>query len=260
MPSKIVDMGIKERLHFFVWGLIQRLVSPKAKVSQMTLHAPGEYISDQIRRTNRHYEFANLVKVAVLCRVRYFVDIGANIGNHGNFFSFQGVKGSAFEPSNANFELLKKNSPTFSNHNVALSSFTGSSTLLISSDSMGNNRLVVGGAANKHETSGTEIVRVARLDDYLLDSVSLIKIDAEGSELDILLGAKQTIRATYPDVWLELHEDENLKRASISYTRKDVADFLKSLGYSHYFKLDATNFLFRRGGSGLFRKISRQFG
>ena len=260
MPSKILAMGIKETLYFLVWGLIQSFVSPRAKVSQMALHTPGEYISDQIRRTGRHYELANLVKVTILCRVRHFVDIGANIGNHGNFFSFQGVKGSAFEPSNANFQLLKMNCPTFSNHNVALSSFTGSSTLLTYSDSMGNNRLVGGGAANKQEASGTEIVGVARLDDYLLEDVSLIKIDAEGSELDILMGAKQTIRATYPDVWLELHEDENLKRASISYTRKDVVDFLKSLGYSHYFKLDTTNFLFRRGGAGLFRKIYRHFG
>jgi FkbM family methyltransferase len=253
-------MGIKERLYYLVWGLVQSFVSPKAKVSQMTLHAPGEYISDQIRRTGRHYELANLVKVAILCKVRYLVDIGSNIGNHGNFFSFQGVKGSSFEPSKTNFELLQKNCPTFANHNVALSSFTGSSTLLTYSDSMGNNRLVEGCATNKQEASGTEIVGVARLDDYLLDSVSLIKIDAEGSELDILIGAEQTIRANYPDIWLELHEDENLKRALISYSRKDVVDFLMSLGYSQYFKLDTTNFLFRRGGSGLFRKISRHFG
>lgn len=253
-------MGIKERLYFFVWGLIQLLISPMVKVSQMNLHPPGEYISDQIRRTGRHYDLANLAKVSILCRIEYFVDIGANIGNHANFFSFRGVRGSAFEPAKANFELLKKNCPFFDNHNVALSSFTGSSTLLTYSDSMGNNRLLESGAAKKQDASGSEVVRLARLDDYSIDTASLVKIDAEGAELEILRGAQQTLRSTYPDLWIELHEDKNLKGSSISYTRQDVADFLKSLGYSHFFKLDSTNFIFRRGRSLLFRKVSHHFG
>lgn len=152
-----------------------------------------------------------------------------------------------------------KNCPSLDNHNVALSSVAGSSTLLTYSDSMGNNRLAESGPANKDEATGAEPVAVAKLDDYRLDKVSLLKIDAEGSELDVLIGAAQTIRATFPDIWIELHEDVNLVGASVHYTRKDVVDFLNSLGYGHVFRLDGTNFLFRRGWGPLFRKTSRVF-
>ena len=152
-----------------------------------------------------------------------------------------------------------KNCPSLDNHNVALSSVAGSSTLLTYSDSMGNNRLTESGPANKDEATGAEPVAVAKLDDYRLDKVSILKIDAEGSELDILMGATETIRATYPDIWIELHEDVNLAGASVPYTRKDVVELLNSLGYSHVFRLDGTNFLFRRGWSSLFRKTSHVF-
>lgn len=246
-------------VYFLFWGAIQSIVSPKASISRMILHKEGEYISDQIRRTKRHYELDNLVKVSLLCKVRYFVDVGANIGNHAHFFGSTGIGGSTFEPSMANFELLIKNCPSFDNHNVALSSVAGSSTLFTYSDSMGNNRLAESGPDNKDDASGEEPVNVAKLDEYGLDRVSLLKIDAEGSELNILMGATQTIRATYPDIWLELHEDENLARALWSYRRKDVVDFLNSLGYSHVFQLDGTNFLFRRGWGPLFWKTSRVF-
>lgn len=210
----------------------------------MALHNTGEYISDQIRRTRHYYDLANLLKVALVLKVRHFVDVGANIGNHTRFFASLGAKGVAFEPSSGNFQLLTKNAQGFDFHNVALGSSKGCSTLLTYSDSMGNNRLVEMGAASSDEATGSQTVEVLPIDFFQISSVDLIKVDVEGSELEVLKGSVKTLMRTLPCIWLELHTDEGLSRAGISYRRNEVLQFLEGLSYKSFLKLDATNFLF----------------
>ena len=93
-----MQMGYKEKLYFLWWGILAECIAPRAKASTLALHPVGEYIGDEIRRTGRHYELANLLKVSLICRVQYFIDVGANIGNHSHFFASLGAKGAAFEP------------------------------------------------------------------------------------------------------------------------------------------------------------------
>lgn len=109
--SKIVSMGMGEKLYFLFWGGVQNLVSPKASVSRMSLHRRGEYISDQIRRTKRHYELANLVKVSLLSKISYFVDVGANIGNHSHFFGFKGGVGVGVRAVKGKLRVIDKELP-----------------------------------------------------------------------------------------------------------------------------------------------------
>jgi len=53
----------------------------------------------------------------------------------------------------------------------------------------------------------TSLVYVQPMDDFNL-SPTLIKIDAEGSELDVLRGGKRTISSNRPRMILEVWEDE----------------------------------------------------
>jgi hypothetical protein len=57
----------------------------------------------------------------------------------------------------------------------------------------------------------------------------LIKIDAEGAELAVLQGARQTLAQTRPLLLLEL-ESANLKAAG--QDKEAVAEFLRPLGYA----------------------------
>lgn len=65
-----------------------------------------------------------------------------------------------------------------------------------------------------------------------LDSMNLvpdiIKIDAEGSELDILIGAEKTLRLYRPILGVEIHWRRLTK---FGRTNKEVIKFLKDMGY-----------------------------
>jgi len=66
------------------------------------------------------------------------------------------------------------------------------------------------------------------LDSLRISDVRLIKIDVEGMELDVLMGAMDTIKNNnYPPILFEAweHKDWFLPR------KKELCDFLESLGY-----------------------------
>lgn len=223
------------------------------EVRSLALHPVGEYISDEIRRTKSHYDLSNLVKVALLCRPKFVVDVGANIGNHSHFFFSRGATGAAFEPSKANFNLLSRNVPEMQLHRLALSDATGIASLQVFESSMGNNRLLEEGVARF--PSSLERVETRTLDEFTFTTVSLLKIDVEKHELKVLLGAKKTISFHNPFIWLELNE------ASIHDFREDngrgsqIVGLLVSMGYNYWVRLDATNSLFVSNWRPFFRKI-----
>src|SRR5205085_4554641 len=57
---------------------------------------------------------------------------------------------------------------------------------------------------------------------------SLIKLDVEGFECEVLEGARKSLQQNKPRVWLELHPDF-LKAQGRNW--EDPINFLKSLGY-----------------------------
>lgn len=119
---------------------------------------------------------------------------------------------------------------------------------------MGNNRIESSGAVTE---SGfrVEKVEINRLDDYDITGCTLLKIDAEGSELEVLKGAKATILKFKPVIWIELHENSTLETAGYAYRRKDIIGQLASSGYRSFFGLDNTNFLFAPSKKVLFRRL-----
>ena len=129
------------------------------------------------------------------------LDIGANIGYYTLLMAdMVGTDGKvfAFEPEPYNFELLRKNIEINVCKNVilerkAISNYNKKSNLYLSKDNTGMHRLNESKYCEKYIE-----VNVIKLDDYfynneLINKIKFIKIDVEGSELDVLQGMESIL-------------------------------------------------------------------
>ncbi len=135
-----------------------------------------------------------------------FIDGGAFIGDSALVLSeLKPRRIYAFEPDYKNFLLLKK---TLSLNNLTqvipirmvLGARRGKTRLF----SFGSGSFV----SNIYREHGGEEVEVISIDEFVKENgleVGLIKLDVEGSELDVIVGAKETIRAYKPVLIVSLY-------------------------------------------------------
>jgi len=142
-----------------------------------------------------------------------FYDIGANVG----FFTLVAAKivGAdgfvvAFEPLPANVRQLEKNVTLNALTNVtvipkAVGSIEGLAGFAVGDDGRDNSRLSEGPAegAGEIEVPVTTVDAAVREHDLRMPDV--LKIDVEGSEIEVLRGALQTIRRSRPLIVAEVH-------------------------------------------------------
>ena len=155
------------------------------------------------------------------------VDIGANIGNHSIFFSDYFKNVICFEANPRTFDVLSLNAKLRNNiscHNFAISRSSGLGTLKIRPTNMGSASLYDEGASTVMD------VPLERLDAFQdgIGEVSLIKIDVEGAELDVLIGGEGVIKTKMPIILLEQASTEINNGTSASI------DLLKSFGYNKF--------------------------
>jgi FkbM family methyltransferase len=140
-----------------------------------------------------------------------FLDVGANVGIYSLVASMEiknfGVV-KAFEPTSENLEVLKKNISLNLDSigdieilDVALGNFEGVARLKIEKFK-GLNYLT-------DQIEGTRQVEVKTLDSFCLqnkyrDSQVILKIDVEGFENQVILGAFELIEECNPDLILEV--------------------------------------------------------
>lgn len=132
-----------------------------------------------------------------------FIDIGANLGWY-TLVAAHALLGRghvhSFEPEPANLARLKANVALNGLQNVtingyALSDRPGSATLHLNDVNLGDHSLFAMGCR-----PGSVTVRLGRLDDYHgreLKRPLVIKLDVQGSEIDVLEGAR-TLLETHP--------------------------------------------------------------
>src|SRR5207248_6020028 len=125
------------------------------------------------------------------------LDIGANIGNHGLYFSDYFKKVRCVEPSRRIFSVLKLNSEIVTNiecHNFGLSSSDRIASLRSDATNIGS------GAVDDTLDAVAEQIVLKRLDavDFGTEEIKLLKIDVEGHEYDALKGARGTISKHAP--------------------------------------------------------------
>jgi FkbM family methyltransferase len=208
------------------------------------LHFDNDYIPKKIADTGKFYEQHFLIMLGRLHHPgRLVVDCGANIGNHTIYFS--GVlKASvvSFEPQPYNRFFLDANrvlnglEELIYVKNVALGRAKGCVELQMAID--GNYGSFTSDMRNIEKVREVEAscdkytVNVSTIDDELAScksSISIIKIDVEGMELDVLKGAKEVIQCSKPVIAVECFTKSIFN---------EINEYLKSFGY---FVLDSHN-------------------
>lgn len=177
------------------------------------------------------------------------VDIGACLGDHTlSYLNMVGQTGTvhAFEPNLIAFECLAYNMRKHKNavlHSVALGSKSGRAFV----SNHGEPNL---GATRLAFTDMPQApISVAALDDIAKDwaRIDFMKIDAEGSEPEIIAGALNTLRRFKPVILIEINRPILEARGK---TTGDIIAPLVSLGYDvstaephHSFNLDQVDAL-----------------
>ena len=127
------------------------------------------------------------------------VDVGAHIGNHTIYWSAFVPHDAiyAFEPVPTNYALLLANTadkPGVRTIRAALSDHDGVERMELDPVNMGRCRI---------DRDGPLPVAVMRLDDLDLVGVTLIKVDVEGHQAEVLAGARSTILRGRPVLLVE---------------------------------------------------------
>ena len=144
----------------------------------------------------------------------WVLDIGANIGTHTLGIAPYVERVIAFEPDIDNFYVLTANCSAAGLSNV-------SPTRLALGDLMsdGTTQFDYGKTT---VTSGNDF-KIAPVDMLGIPRIDFMKIDVEGSELQVLYGARSTLANAKPDLLIEMQDESK-------YT--SVYQYLKSFGYN----------------------------
>lgn len=184
-----------------------------------------------------NYQNTHLKKIISEYAQKYdvFIDIGAKVGNITISVAKNFSKCICFEPSKENYnELIKrindKNLENIVSYNCALGDSKKNGNLYLSPNSSGQNRLNV----TPEEKWEEQEIMVNTLDDILeglsLDKKFVIKIDVEGSELNVMKGGIKTLSkdcVIITEFWpwgLRVNNVEPI----------EYVNFMKSKGYSFF--------------------------
>jgi FkbM family methyltransferase len=171
------------------------------------------------------------------------IDVGANIGMYSYKMSKLFSKVYAFE---INGELTKElasyNPGNIEIVNIGLSSREGNAVLYIP---ILNGLPLLGWASlapNNHPDTQEHIekkVKVCPLDKFNIQAVSLIKIDVEGHEVEVLKGAIHTLTHSRPTVFIEIKQnnvDEVLNFfANLKYQKRKLENLIGITGSTENF-------------------------
>jgi FkbM family methyltransferase len=167
------------------------------------------------------------------------IDIGAQVGNMSVAYSLFANKVISFEPNPATFEVLEKNSELNSNifpFNYAISDEEGPLTFHYSDHGFCNGgfatRTQVGIGVTGHnipiDVWAINFEKFIQENNIEVGNISLIKIDAEGHDKDILKTLVNTITTHKPVLITEIYNGLNPNEIT------DLLNTIHSLGYKAY--------------------------
>jgi FkbM family methyltransferase len=145
------------------------------------------------------------------------VDAGAYIGTHSTYFAkVCGIERVlCFEANAESFEFLTENlragnlDGRVTANNKALGAQRGSAHLAAADVELNKDSTSV--VAAQDDTDGSVVVTTIDEEVGPSAAVSLIKIDVEGAELDVLRGARGVIRRSRPLLCIEVHSGRQLR-------------------------------------------------
>lgn len=184
---------------------------------------PGGRVGSKVAR-GEPYERRLLVDVRQHHHGGTAVDVGAHVGNHTLYLAAVcGMKVLAFECHRATVDRLRDNVALnpgldITVHDYALGArdgtghLTGGRWVEFDPDRGDKGALAAGGD-----------IKVRRFDDlYSLDDLTVVKVDVEGTEPDVLCGMEANLDRCSPTVYAETHTDD---------AEKAIGAVLKPLGY-----------------------------
>jgi len=171
------------------------------------------------------------------------VDVGANNGDL--ILGLPMCRYTAFEPAPIEFALLVKNKfPDAQIHNLAVGKESKKSQFYLSSQ---------GADSSLFEPPTVDkVIQVqqVRLDEVLNESIKLLKIDAEGGELEVLMGAQNILdQIDYIAVDVGFEKGKNQES-----TAPEVLNFLYSNDFELFQHTNDLRFLFRNKTFKKFRE------
>lgn len=164
------------------------------------------------------------------------VDVGSNIGYYTLLFAKRvGYLGRvwSFEPEEKNFRQLLENIKRNRLDNVlpaqkAISNTLGMSKLYVSSEESGEHSLVV-----KRHCKSVVNIETTTIDETFHDTrVDVLKIDTEGNDIRVLLGAERLLTENSPLLVVEFWPEGIVKGG---YTPQQFWELLLSYGFKHIY-------------------------
>lgn len=165
-----------------------------------------------------------LENMGLLSKDEEAIDVGAAAGLMSTFFAKKCKHVHSYEPSHSYEQTvkLKTQFDNVSTYNLAVSDFKGQETFYIDDKRLSQNGFLNPGWGKPI------VVDVVKLDDQGHSNVGVIKIDTEGTELDVLKGAEEILKSSWPTLMIEIW-DQNTK-----YPLENIFQYLKDLGYQTY--------------------------
>ena len=173
----------------------------------------------------------------------YIIDIGAANGGTSKYFSkkFPDCKIIGYEPEMSSYNKAIVNCKSFSNvtiKNLALAKENGSACLNITANYLSSSLNKLNESEiikeekiqqERFKVMETQMVTTKNLDDetVTISGIVLIKIDTQGTELNILQGATETLKKT-KHILIELNNHQLYEKTCQYY---EIDEFLRGKGF-----------------------------
>jgi len=170
--------------------------------------------------------------------IQNIIDVGANFGYHTLFFSKE-VNGNvfAFEPQLQNFQLLQKNIHTNQIQNILLFNLACGDQecdiympILEDDSTMKNMGDFTPNTAIENKYSITKSILLDNL--QFTSKIDIMKIDVQGWEKKVLLGAHHLLHTHKPILIVEF---EHFQLAKTNTSCKELFDFIHENNYSIFY-------------------------
>jgi FkbM family methyltransferase len=201
------------------------------------------------------WEYELLVKYLLpyIVKSRFILDIGAHIGSHTVFYGHVNPAAQilAFEPQKAIHTLLQKNTARYPNV-LALNTCLGHEDKLVTMSQKCEGKDITYGSSQTINLGGMalgqhgEVTQMIRIDSLNLPRCDFIKIDVEGAEGLVFMGAKDTLFKFKPVICFEYsHQLDTTPIKNLFSLDKvpDAKELLSEIGYTKFTFLEGDNWL-----------------